>query len=82
MRLKETRSSEKFQEKNDWRNLLEIEVDGARVFRFLDGEPEDAKLSRDFNDAYKIVDMLEKAYDAGYKREGFKLDRVEVDDFE
>lgn len=82
MKVKETRGSEKFQEKYDYRNMLKIEVDGKQVMRFLDGEPEDANLSRDFNDAYGIVDLLEKAYDAGYKREGFKVERIEVDEFD
>ena len=82
MKVKAISSSDEFSKKYDYRSMFNIEIDGTPVFRFLDGEPEDAILARDFNDAYKIVDMLEKAYDAGYKREGFKVERVEVDNFD
>lgn len=50
-------SSDKFQEKYDYRSLLKIEVDGKEKMNFLDGEPEDANLSRDFNDCYSIPNL-------------------------
>ena len=32
---------------------------------FLDGEPEDSNLSRDFNDVYNIENLMLLAYEAG-----------------
>lgn len=80
--MKEISSSEEFSEKHDYRSMLTIEIDGKRAFRFLDGEPEDANLGRDFNDVYTIVEAMEKAYEAGMACAGFEVERVEVDDFD
>lgn len=81
MKVQEIASSEKFSEKHDYRNMLSIKIDGKQELRFLDGEPEDANLSRDFNDAYKIVSAMKRAYDAGVAGEEFIMESVEVDDF-
>jgi len=67
-----TRSDEEV-ESCDYRNAIEIKIDGKRVFRASDGEPEDATLNRDFNDIYSIADLLKMAYDAGKAGNTFEL---------
>ena len=54
--------SDKNYEECDYRNAIEISIDGKRVFEVADGEPEDSNLSRDFNDCWKIPELLESAY--------------------
>ena len=82
MKIKQTVFSEKGWKKWNYRSFLQIEVDGKKVFRFLDGEPEDAILGRDFNDAYKIIDTMEKAYHEGRGGGEFEVEKVEIDDME
>lgn len=81
MKITEIFLSEKGSQLNDYRKYLAIEIDGKIVFNFLDGEPEDAILSRDFNDCYKIVGMLKKVYKAGLNKKEIKFESKEVDNF-
>jgi len=74
--------TEKGCEDFDYRGCLMIEVDGKKMFSFLDGEPEDANLGRDFSDVYGIAAAMELAYNAGVKGEGFSIEDIEVDDIE
>jgi len=77
-KLKITTGSEEFQETYDYQNFLKIEFANVK-FEFLDGEPEDANLSRDFNDCYSIEDAIMKAYALGKANEPIKIERVEID---
>lgn len=61
---------------HDYRNILSIEVDGKQVFRVWDGEPEDATLSRDFNDCWKVADLMKLAHEAGQRGEPFEVEKV------
>lgn len=40
---------------------------------FMDGEPEDATMSRDFSDVYNIPELLKEAYKAGLRGESFEM---------
>lgn len=56
----------------DWRDAFEIQLttDNSTVLMsFYDGEPEDANMSRDFNDVFSIKDALVAAYEAGKRGE-------------
>jgi len=55
------------------RSAIQIHIDERKVFSVCDGEPEDATLSRDYNDCWFIPDLLEKAYNAGKAGEKFEL---------
>jgi len=68
MKLKVITESEKFKEDNDYRRFFVIKVDGKEKVNFLDGEPEDANISRDFNDIFSIPNLMLSAYEAGKKR--------------
>ena len=67
-------------ERRDYRNVLEIFVDGKRVFSVSDGEPEDATLSRDFNDCWKVGDLMKMAYEAGRTGEDFGISNIMEDE--
>ena len=68
------------QERRDYRDCLEISIDGKAVFEVYDGEPEDATLARDFNDCWGIPELMEKAYLAGIANEDFLIERREEDE--
>lgn len=55
------------------RQCLEIQVDGKSRVEFRDGEPEDAKISRDFNGVLKIADLMREAHAAGARGEPFDV---------
>ena len=59
-----TRGTESL-EKHDYRDMMSIYIDGNKVFCVSDGEPEDANLSRDFNDCLNIGNLMKQAYAAG-----------------
>lgn len=44
-------------DEDGYRSMLKIQL-GEIVLKFLDWEPEDANLSRDFNDCNKIVKIV------------------------
>lgn len=57
--------------KNDYRGALKISIDGKDVLSFMDGEPEDANLSRDFSDGYSVLSLMERAFNLG--KEGYEV---------
>jgi hypothetical protein len=70
-----TRTDEEY-ERWDCRESLQIYVDGKPVFRASDGEPEDSNLSRDFNDCFKIPDLMRLAYEAGVRGEDLSIENL------
>ena len=58
--------------KYDCRRGLQIELvaEGKVIeLEFVEGEPEDATLGRDFSDVYSIAEMVQLAYEAGVNGE-------------
>ena len=82
MKVEQVKSSEKFYSEKNYRNFLKICVDGETHAEFLDGEPEDGNLSRDYSDCYSIVSLMESAYNAGKNGEEFETVSREIDDWE
>ncbi len=78
MKLTIKTPSDALVEERDYRSFLQIDVDGEKAFSVYDGEPEDANLSRDFNDAWKVADLMKQAYEAGKKGEEFEVEDVEI----
>lgn len=66
--------------RREYKDVLTIEIDGKRVFEVYDGESEDANLMRDFNDCFKIPDLLRSAYEAGKAGEDFSVEIERVDE--
>ncbi|OYT14790.1 MAG: hypothetical protein B7C24_16525, partial [Bacteroidetes bacterium 4572_77] len=55
------------EENEDLQVSLTITVNGIVVFHVAEGQPEDANLGRDFEDCYKIVELMEMANEAGLR---------------
>lgn len=67
-------------QQNDYRHAYSIDVDDKQVVFFMDGEPEDANLNRDFNDVYNIPVLIAQAHTAGLRGEQLTLDVEEVEE--
>lgn len=66
-------SNDNFQESHDYRSFFGVKVDGEKFMFFLDGEPEDANLGRDFSDIYKLPALLSKVVAAAQSGESIKF---------
>ncbi len=60
----------------DWRCSLEIEWMSQRL-RFNDWEPEDANISRDFNDVMNITDLIKEANELGLQWKKITIEKIE-----
>lgn len=60
-------------------NGLKIFIDDKSVFTVFEGEPEDNTLGRNYNDCYKIPELMRLAFEAGKRGEeiSFKTEEVE-----
>ena len=71
-------------DRNDWRQAYEIEAvddQGGRIaLSFYDGEPEDANISRDFNDVLSIPDIIKLAHQAGVNGEVLNIEQLDVEE--
>ena len=59
---------------------MQININGEKAFRVMDGEPEDSNLSRDFSDCLIISNLMERAYKAGKKNEELTIEHKEVEE--
>ena len=80
MKVEEFSLTEQELEANDYYDVLYIKIDDKKVFSAYDGEPEDNTLGRNFNDCYNIINLLQLAYDAGVKQEGFEITSKQADE--
>lgn len=55
----------------EMKSELTIEVDGEEAAYFVEGEPEDANMLRDFSDVHNICNLMKMAYNAGKTGEEF-----------
>jgi len=67
-------------EERDYRSFYSISIDGKEAFYVSDGEPEDSNLSRDFNNVYRIPDLMKIAYEAGKQGEMLEIEDREVEE--
>lgn len=65
--------SEKDLEKFDYRDRLQITLDGDTMFDVRDGEAEDNNLGRNFDDCSNIVNMMKLAHRSGVKGEALQV---------
>lgn len=61
-------------EDDEGREALSMETEGISL-EFMDGEPEDNNISRNFSDVYRMGDVIKEAHKAGL--EGRPLNFVE-----
>lgn len=81
MKIKETF----YDDQDDYRAGYKIQVETDREKRevsFLEGEPEDATLGRDYEGVYSIGDLMAMAYNAGVAGEPLERVTAEVEDLE
>lgn len=74
--------SNKLLKQENYRNGYAIKTDKNVNLKFIEGEPEDASISRDYNDVFKITDLIEVAYQAGMNKEKIEIIYKETDDIE
>jgi hypothetical protein len=86
MKLRIVTCGDKLLVVRDYRDLFKIKVESesgkTQVISFYDSEPEDNCLARNFNDVYQIPYLLELAYKAGEKGEGFSVDEIEANSYD
>lgn len=76
---------ERFDDQDDWRSALKINAEvneDQTELRFIEGEPEDANLYRDFADVYKIENLVLMTYEAGKNGESLSIKHENYDSFE
>lgn len=74
-----TRTEEEIINCND-RDAVCIKINDKKVFRVGDGGSEDATLGGNFNDVYKIHELLEKVFEAGKNGDSYEFFRIETAD--
>lgn len=60
------------------RDVLEVRIDGKRVFSIYDSYPQDANLKGSFADCKKIDVLMQMAYDAGKRGEKIEFIKKQV----
>jgi hypothetical protein len=82
MKVELVTGSDKFNEEHDYRGYFKVIVDGVTRMCFLDGEPEDANLARDFSGVFSVGSLILEANEAGLNGKSIEIINREVDDFE
>ena len=80
MRIEEIGLTVKGLEEREDGDICIIKIHGEKVFEVFDGEPEDNALSRNFNDCYKIIDLMQMTYESGKRGEELTFETVQVDE--
>ena len=70
--------TEEEMERRDYRDALQIKIDGSIALQFHDGEPEDNNTGRNFNDIYSIIHVLKQVHAAGAAGESLAVIFEEV----
>lgn len=68
-----TTRAEEFLDEYDYRDFVNIKVDGATVFDVHDGEPEDNNLGRNFSDCLDVTSLMKWAWQAGKDGDTFEI---------
>lgn len=68
--------------RDGYKIIVEMENGNREELRFLDGEPEDAILGRDFSEVYNIDRLLEIAWLAGSLGEEMKYETRSTSDID
>ena len=66
----------------DYREAYRISLNEEKEMEFIDGEPEDNTLARNFCDIYNIVDFFKLVYAAGQNGDCLVFDNQDVSDVE
>lgn len=77
MKIEIITPSEELFEEMDYRQFIEVKVDGMKYIDCYDGEPEDSNLMRNFSDIFRVGELMKMAYEAGKRGEDFNLNHIE-----
>ncbi|MDP4147037.1 MAG: hypothetical protein Q8936_21615 [Bacillota bacterium] len=80
MKVKVTRLTDEEMENREYRQVMEIKINGKTKFLVRDDEPEDSNLSRSFNDVWNIPELMELAWKAGKNGEDLLIEYAESED--
>ena len=61
-----------------YREASKIEADNGVSASFMDGETEDANISRDFNDVYQIQYLIERANQLGLEGKTVAIEHLDI----
>lgn len=61
-----------------YREAYKIEADNGVSASFMDGETEDANISRDFNDVYQIQYLIERANQLGLEGKTVAIEHLDI----
>lgn len=64
-------------DQDEYRQKIDITIDGKKAFSVHDGEPEDNNMGRNFSDCNNITGLMQQAYDAGKKGETLEFEFIE-----
>lgn len=62
----------------DYREAYKIEADNGVSASFMDGDTEDANISRDFNDVYQIQYLIERANQLGLEGKTVTIEHLDI----
>lgn len=62
----------------DYREAYKIEADNGVSASFMDGDTEDANISRDFNDVYQIQYLIERANQLGLEGKTVAIEHLDI----
>jgi len=62
----------------DFRDVVEVRIDGKLVWQVYDDEPEDSTLNRSFKDCRRVDALMKLAYDAGVRGEKLEIVKQKV----
>jgi len=77
--------TEDFLKEDELRRAFKITVKtekDKKQLSFIEGEPEDANMGRDFADIVDIDNLVKMAYEAGKNGESLKIDHKNYDSFD
>lgn len=77
--------TEDFLKEDGLRRAFKITVKNEKdekQLSFMEGEPEDANMGRDFADIVDIDNLVKMAYEAGKNGESLKIDHKNYDSFD
>ncbi len=64
-------------DEEEYREKIEIKIDGDTKFRVHDGEQEDNNLGRNFSDCHNVTSLLIQAHEAGKRGEELSIEFLE-----
>ncbi len=62
---------------DDYRQRVDITIDGKLAFSVHDGEPEDNNMGRNFSDCDNVTNLMKQAHSAGLEGEALDFEFIQ-----